>query len=74
LDVFENIAMDEGEHVKTMQACQDYAERGVQVVSPHLNYSEEERIEASLKRKFWKEWSEEINREGIDPPTEMSGF
>ena len=40
LDVFANIAVDEGEHVKTMQACQDYASFGVQVVSPHLRYTE----------------------------------
>ena len=38
LDVFENIATDEGEHVKTMQACQDYARFGTRVVSPHLRF------------------------------------
>jgi len=38
LDVFENIAVDEGEHVKTMKACQDYAEFGTKVVSSHLRY------------------------------------
>jgi len=38
LDVFENIATDEGEHVKTMKACQDYAEFGTKVVSSHLRY------------------------------------
>lgn len=41
LDVFQNIAIDEGEHVKTMQACQDYARFGVQVVSPHLRFDSE---------------------------------
>jgi hypothetical protein len=40
LDVFENIAVDEGEHVRTMQACQDYARFGISVVSPHLRYRE----------------------------------
>jgi hypothetical protein len=38
--VFTNIAIDEGEHVKTMQACQDYAQYGVKVVSPHLRYKD----------------------------------
>eukprot|EP00536_Pseudo-nitzschia_multiseries_P016618 jgi/Psemu1/221890/e_gw1.1167.5.1 len=38
LDVFENIAVDEGEHVKTMKACQDYASFGTKVVSPHLRF------------------------------------
>eukprot|EP00534_Pseudo-nitzschia_fraudulenta_P011257 CAMPEP_0201200624 /NCGR_PEP_ID=MMETSP0851-20130426/161397_1 /ASSEMBLY_ACC=CAM_ASM_000631 /TAXON_ID=183588 /ORGANISM="Pseudo-nitzschia fraudulenta, Strain WWA7" /LENGTH=191 /DNA_ID=CAMNT_0047488229 /DNA_START=33 /DNA_END=608 /DNA_ORIENTATION=- len=38
LDVFENIATDEGEHVKTMKACQDYAVFGTKVVSSHLRY------------------------------------
>lgn len=41
LDVFENIAIDEGEHVKTMQACQDYAQFGTEVVSPHLKFRDE---------------------------------
>ena len=38
LDVFTNIAIDEGEHVKTMQACQDYAKFGTKVVSSHEKY------------------------------------
>ena len=38
LDVFENIAIDEGEHVKTMKACQEYAQFGSKVVSSHLRY------------------------------------
>ncbi|KAJ8599488.1 hypothetical protein CTAYLR_010441 [Chrysophaeum taylorii] len=36
LDVFVNICEDEGEHVKTMRACQDYASFGKGIVSPHL--------------------------------------
>jgi len=36
LDVFVNICEDEGEHVKTMRACQDYAQLGTVVTSPHL--------------------------------------
>lgn len=39
LDVFTNIAIDEGEHVKTMQACQDYAKFGTKVVSSHLKFT-----------------------------------
>ena len=38
LDVFENIAIDEGEHVKTMKACQNYAQFGTEVVSPHMKF------------------------------------
>jgi ubiquinol oxidase len=62
LDVFENICMDEGEHVKTMQACQDYAAYGDidKVVSPHLSFP----APAEDKRKQWKEWSEAVNEEG----------
>lgn len=35
-DVFVNICEDEGEHVKTMRACQDYALLGTVVESPHV--------------------------------------
>lgn len=34
--MFVNICEDEGEHVKTMRACQDYAQLGTIVTSPHL--------------------------------------
>jgi ubiquinol oxidase len=60
LDVFENIAQDEGEHVKTMKACQDYAFSGSKVVSPHLKYEESS---MDVKRKLWKEWSLSINNQ-----------
>jgi ubiquinol oxidase len=72
LDVFTNIALDEGEHVKTMQACQDYASFGIKVVSPHLIGSEviahDESKAATAaaeeaKRRTWKEWSDRINDE-----------
>jgi hypothetical protein len=76
LDVFSNIAVDEGEHVRTMQACQDYALFGVQVVSPHLmdvqgqpsnqlrdRTGAEEAAVLEAKRQMWKEWSERINEE-----------
>ena len=70
LDVFTNIAIDEGEHVKTMQACQDYARFGVEVVSPHLNRGEGSESESDkaaaledMKREMWKEWSIRINQE-----------
>lgn len=76
LDVFTNIATDEGEHVKTMIACQDYSEEyGTAVVSPHLMYDNElqnqrmsltpaqlEAIEDD-KRSLWKKWSVRVNNE-----------
>eukprot|EP00629_Pelagomonadales_sp_RCC1024_P015420 CAMPEP_0119268822 /NCGR_PEP_ID=MMETSP1329-20130426/6468_1 /TAXON_ID=114041 /ORGANISM="Genus nov. species nov., Strain RCC1024" /LENGTH=356 /DNA_ID=CAMNT_0007268805 /DNA_START=185 /DNA_END=1252 /DNA_ORIENTATION=+ len=55
LDVFANICEDEGEHVKTMRACQDYALVGARVVSPHLQ---------SGDRKRWKKWASDVNEEG----------
>jgi hypothetical protein len=73
LDVFTNIAIDEGEHVKTMQACQDYARFGVEVVSPHLKFDDdiesreialdEAQVEEIVKNKraLWKKWCAEIN-------------
>lgn len=57
LDVFENISKDEAEHVKTMQACQDYALLGNQVVSSHAKFPYAENKE----RVLWKEWSDEMN-------------
>jgi len=76
LDVFENIAIDEGEHVRTMQACQDYAQFGNKVVSSHLKYGTgplgeidgqpaviDRPIVEKDKRQLWKEWSEMINEE-----------
>ena len=59
-DVFENIMVDEGEHVKTMRACQDYAKLGKRLVSPHLEYAKPVNIDQ--KRKKWLEWSEEVNK------------
>uniref|UniRef100_A0A7S3L0V3 Ubiquinol oxidase n=1 Tax=Amphora coffeiformis TaxID=265554 RepID=A0A7S3L0V3_9STRA len=67
-DVFMNIAADEGEHVKTMAACQEYALSGTRVVSPHLNYAAGS-ASVEDKRQMWKEWSEQMN-----PPSEMEGF
>jgi hypothetical protein len=73
LDVFINIATDEGEHVKTMQACQEYADYGTAVVSPHLRFGNDvqnrlmdlspEQLEAieNNKRQLWIKWSEEVN-------------
>lgn len=57
LDVFENIAKDEAEHVKTMQACQDYALLGTRVVSSHAQFPPS----AKSKRVLWKEWSDDVN-------------
>jgi len=88
LDVFENICTDEGEHVKTMKACQDYASFGTRVVSPHLRFrgtegtnenSKRERTEAEIlsslesKRKQWKEWSESINNDNKQDSNERIG-
>ena len=75
LDVFTNICEDEGEHVKTMQACQDYALLGTRVVSPHaatssladLTPSEDEQRRQE-RRQLWKAWAEEIN--SANKPTE----
>ena len=73
LDVFINIATDEGEHVKTMQACQAYADYGTAVVSPHLRFDNNgqnrlmdltpEQLEAieNNKRQLWIKWSEDMN-------------
>lgn len=60
LDVFENIAIDEAEHVKTMAACQDYCRGGTKVVSPHLKYGNL-KVGTTNQRGDWKEWSDEIN-------------
>ena len=56
LDVFTNIAIDEGEHVKTMQACQDYARIGARVVSPHMDGAH-----AAESREKWVRWAAEVN-------------
>lgn len=66
LDVFSNIAVDEGEHVKTMQACQDYALLGNVVVSPHAtdrapNEGDEDSAARAERRKLWKQWAEDVN-------------
>jgi hypothetical protein len=70
-DVFGNIAVDEGEHVKTMAACQDYAVSGKRVVSPHVSSSSSSLANAETKRRLWKEWSEQIN---TPRSTEMEGY
>ena len=71
LDVFVNIANDEGEHVKTMHACVEYCQYGAEkrIVSPHVRYV---RTDAEEKRKLWKEWRDEIN--DSNRSSEMSGF
>lgn len=56
LDVFTNIAIDEGDHVKTMQACQDYARIGARVVSPHMDGAH-----AAESREKWVRWAAEVN-------------
>ena len=56
LDVFTNIAIDEGEHVKTMQACQDYARSGARGVSPHMDGAH-----AAESREKWVRWAAEVN-------------
>ena len=84
-----------------MQACQDYARFGIQVVSPHLKYDEKEfdnddddsdqkdlsskDVQATVaaaeeferdmeKRKQWKKWSAEINKEGKEDNNKSGGL
>jgi 3-phosphoglycerate kinase len=55
LEVFMNICQDEGEHVKTMRACQDYVDDVDScVVSPHAVSSE--------CRSRWNQWAEDVNK------------
>jgi hypothetical protein len=55
-----------------MRACQDYAENGAVVVSPHLQNDRRQvkkltpaQLEAMAdnKRSLWKKWSAQINNE-----------
>ena len=76
LDVFENIAIDEAQHVKTMAACQDYCRGGNKVVSPHLKYGHDRSAKMNEKksREDWNDWSDEINKAAAfieDFPDEM---
>ena len=59
LDVFQNTCQDEAE---TMQACQDYAECGKRVVSPHLKHVLS--MDMEEKRQLWQSWSDEVNEDG----------
>lgn len=65
LDVFNNICDDEAEHVKTMQACQDYARfrtRETEVVSPHLAWENKgPSSKTSDSRDSWNRWAADIN-------------
>lgn len=82
-DVFTNISIDEGEHVRTMKACQDYAAFGTKVVSPHLSCNCEDTTKQPVvedeewekrKRQLWEEWSKDINTVDCDTkeyPNEM---
>jgi hypothetical protein len=74
-DTFVNIATDEGEHVKTVIACQDYSEEyGMAVVSPHVQSDDAQNRRMNLtpaqlealeddKRTLWKKWSIQVNNE-----------
>jgi hypothetical protein len=79
-DVFVNICEDEGEHVKTMVACQDYTKVGTLVVSPHgtatvgggidgVKASDDE----EQKRKKWMEWAESFRDVDLDARADDSG-
>jgi hypothetical protein len=74
-DVFTNICEDEGEHVKTMQACQDYARVGALVVSPHATAVEKGKTAGSAdeeqRRKRWSEWAESF--QDLDARADDSG-
>ena len=61
-DVFKNISEDEGEHVRTMRECKDYARIGDIVVSPHYGQVVDEATFADESRQAWLDWSEEVNR------------
>jgi len=74
LDVFKNICEDEGEHVKTMRACQEYAELGKAVCSPHLPpprnidvgepaETSEASAAAAARREAWTKWSALVHAE-----------
>lgn len=76
LDVFVNIAEDEGEHVKTMRACQDYAVLGSLVLSPHLDKrlepmdgrgsfdgSVRPTTQSPEKRAAWESWASALHEE-----------
>jgi len=72
LDVFQNIVEDEGEHVKTMQACQDYARLGSVVISPHAPAEWREQRDRSAveddaaraeRRELWKTWAAQVNNQ-----------
>jgi hypothetical protein len=74
-DVFTNICGDEAEHVKTMQACQDYAKVGAMVLSPHATVVEEGTTlwtDQEHKRKQWLEWAETFNPD-LDARADDSG-
>ena len=55
----QNTCQDEAE---TMQACQDYAECGKRVVSPHLKHVLS--MDMEEKRQLWQSWSDEVNEDG----------
>jgi len=62
LDVFTNIRDDELEHVRTMQACQQWWGGGTEALLP-----QDERQVAS-KRKEWQRWSTAVNRSFVESP------
>ena len=69
LDVFTNICDDEGQHVETMRACQDYSAVGERVVSPHVNEgveglfsTEQAQLNIRNKRESWKKWAAEVSK------------
>lgn len=70
-DVFKNISEDEGEHVKTMQACQDYAKVGLVVVSPHAAAGPG--VSEAEKRKTWREWADSFKTGDLEDLITQSG-
>lgn len=71
-DVFSNICDDEAEHVKTMQACQEYVQVGSVVVSPHATAVERGTTsDEEHKRKRWLEWAESF--QDLDARADDSG-
>jgi ubiquinol oxidase len=74
-DVFQNICLDEEEHVKTMEACQDYDLVAKLTSSPYLREPSSESSEPEARaqtdgsrptgahqREEWNRWADAVNR------------
>jgi ubiquinol oxidase len=63
-DVFENVLLDELEHVKTMTACRDYSDTAAPIPYKGRNLKASSgrfprnALSSDERRVFWKEWSD----------------